>query len=147
MHHAELRVQSGYVVVDVSLETFNVQAIGMKRMQYGLLVGVPAFPPVWGSMDPRFLAVLVQALHEALEKVACEFCGGLERGRLEVLEARVVEDLPDTALERSTTRPRSHHWPVIGNHNGLNVLLGQRHGVVLLELVLVHLIWSAMRPA
>ena len=137
MHHPQLRPQPLHIVLDVRLETLQIDPALPKRMQRLLLqrLCLPLNPL------PRLLPHSLEPLHKFPKVLPRNIRHALQRTRLHLLEPRMVENLPHRPLQRRALHPRTHQRPVLADHHTTHILLDKRRGIVPLgrELVLVGL--------
>ncbi len=91
MHYAQLRTQSFDVVLNVRLQRIKIQTVLVQGMQDFLFVGVVRDLGVLF----RLLVVTFESSHEFPQIFGCQVSHGVQRRRLKVLKAGMVEDLAD----------------------------------------------------
>lgn len=107
----------------------------MQRVQHLLLEREPRLL----SFHHRHLLVGLQVASEFLKELASNIRHRIQRRRLKVFEAGVVEDLAHGALECMSTHPGCHERTIFAHYDRSNVGLDKRLRIILLKLVLVGL--------
>ena len=148
VHDTELRAKPLNVVFGVRLNALDIHSVLVQRMQDALFGRVSRLP--LRTVGPRAIgggrywhlrnvAIIADGPDQPRKEVARDVGDGIERGRLELFEAGMIEDLSDGALQRGATNARRCNRTVVGHDRGFDILLDERFGVVLLELILVDL--------
>jgi hypothetical protein len=135
VHHTKLCGQSFHIILDISLQAFEVDTVLMQRMQDLFFLSV-----TWRvGFGLGLLPKAVEVLSELPEILTSHVSYRLKRRGLKVFKTGMVEELANRTLESSTANPWSHQRTVFTDDDRSNVGLRERFWVVLLKLVLISL--------
>ncbi len=91
VHNTQLRAQALDIVLNVRLQRFDVEAMLVQGVQDLFLERVP-----WSlSLGLRLLVIALESTDKLAKVLASQIGDSLERRRLKVLKASVIEDLAD----------------------------------------------------
>lgn len=142
MHDPQLRRQPLHILPHIALQPIQIYTILLQHMQRLFLETEPLPGPGTSrphSRSSRLLPIRLEALHHLPQILARKIRHAVQSRRLEILKARVVEDLAHRPLERRAVEAGRHQGSCLGDDDGAYVLLDEGLRFVFLELVLVRL--------